>query len=399
MSRTKPVAPDDLIPITMLPVADLKAHPDQAGVFDDLSDAQFWELVAHIEANGLSHPIDVLPDMTIVCGHQRVRAYRHLGRTHIPARVRHDWAAKGKDHVGLMLVTDNLFRHAGDPLTVARGYKFLLDKVKKMPRADRPGWGRGDLRDKLGERLNMSGRNLDRYLAVLDTPPEVQRALTGNKLTLVSASRVAHLPADEQAAIAKAIRAGQDPRKVVRGRLPEPARPQKDKQTLRAEFVFKLLQLMGTLEGQEDEVVALGTRKDDRNILTRATDLIDRMLKVENPDDGKEALKVMTKCRLPAFMKPLKKAAAEKAAARAKVRAAARASAAVPDTMSGLATEGDTTAEVRTPCPASGAAGQVDGKHQAGVPAVNAKERPRSRPEKTGKRGRRGHADPSPPTE
>ena len=65
----------------------------------------------------------------------------------------------------------------------------------------------------------MGGRNLDRYLRVLEAPPEVQQAFDNNKLKLTDAARVGLLAPEQQQQIAKAIREGQDPKSAVHSRL------------------------------------------------------------------------------------------------------------------------------------------------------------------------------------
>ena len=61
----------------------------------------------------------------------------------------------------------------------------------------------------------MSLRNLDRYLAILDTPQVVQDAFEGGELGLVAASRVAFLEQDKQLKIAAKITDGEPPKEVV----------------------------------------------------------------------------------------------------------------------------------------------------------------------------------------
>ncbi len=77
-------------------IPDLKTNPDQAGLFTDLPDSQMSDLATDMELNGQQTAIEILPDGTIICGQQRVRAAKKLGWTHIKARIRHDLAKEGK---------------------------------------------------------------------------------------------------------------------------------------------------------------------------------------------------------------------------------------------------------------------------------------------------------------
>jgi ParB family chromosome partitioning protein len=275
------VSPATSIPITPVPIATLKAHPDQAGLFADLPAHELDALVDDIRTQGLQHPVDVLPDGTIVRGHQRVRAYRELGLPEIPARVRHDWAGRDRVYTDVALVDDNLFRRHDDPLGRAKAYAYLFRKLKKLPVADRPEWCDGcDLRDAVGKRLGLSGRNLGRYLDALDAPAPVQEAFRRGAIKLVQAARVGNLPVARQNKIAEALEQGQDPKAVLRAHLPGPARKERTAHQASVRFAHNVLAALAALDGQEDEVAALGACKDDRDDLARAAALIARMLEV-----------------------------------------------------------------------------------------------------------------------
>jgi ParB family transcriptional regulator, chromosome partitioning protein len=87
----------------------LHDHPQQAAMFGDVSDADLEALAADIEQNGLHHPVEILPDGTILSGHQRVRAALSLGGTHIDVIVREDLADDPKA-AELHFLAENLNR-------------------------------------------------------------------------------------------------------------------------------------------------------------------------------------------------------------------------------------------------------------------------------------------------
>jgi len=70
------------------------------------------------------------------------------------------------------------------------------------------GWDAVHARERVGEMVGMSGRNLDRYFRVLKTPMAVQISFDNGKLPLVVAEKVADVPPDIQAKIAERIEAG-----------------------------------------------------------------------------------------------------------------------------------------------------------------------------------------------
>ena len=104
-------------------LTDLKPHPQQHEVFADLPDEQLEELATDLKLNGQLVPIEVMPDGTIICGHQRVRAARKLGWSTVRAIIRDDLAELGKAAVFDRLVSDNLNRRQLDQLTQARCYQ------------------------------------------------------------------------------------------------------------------------------------------------------------------------------------------------------------------------------------------------------------------------------------
>ncbi len=78
---------------------------------------------------------------------------------------------------------------------------------------------------------------------VLQTPMEVQRAFQTRLLSLVLADKVSRFTAEQQAEVAKAIRAGQDPKAVVAKFLP--ATPTKKPTCANALAVFHNLLVQG----------------------------------------------------------------------------------------------------------------------------------------------------------
>ena len=57
--------------------------------------AEIEALARDMDENGLRDPVEVLPDGTLVTGHQRVRAAGLLGWEEIDVVVRHDLADRG----------------------------------------------------------------------------------------------------------------------------------------------------------------------------------------------------------------------------------------------------------------------------------------------------------------
>jgi ParB-like chromosome segregation protein Spo0J len=206
----------------------LKPHPEQASLFDDLSETELRALAENMERNGLNVPVEILPDGTIIAGHQRVRVAELLGWPEIECWVREDLAEQGETAVICRLMEDNLCRRHLGPLAKARPYARLkaIESGRRRPHDD-------DLRDILAKQFGLSGRTLDRRARILlNTPSEVQRACEAGTLNLGLAEKVASMSPEDQESIARDIQDGKAPNKVVRAYLKKPGgesqRPSRD---------------------------------------------------------------------------------------------------------------------------------------------------------------------------
>jgi ParB/RepB/Spo0J family partition protein len=213
--------------IVKLEIARLHAHPRQAELFCPAAPHEIAELAADMKRNGLRQPVEPLPDGTLLAGHRRLDAAQSLGWTHIEAWVR-DELADDPVAAEKRLIEDNLIRRQLAPLELARCYQRLKALATQKSGYRLPGQDTSELRDQIGQRLGVSGRNLDRHLRVLThTPFEVQDAVAAGKLGMTVAEKVASLDDQQRAQIASLIRNGGDARSVVRQFLqtvPSPTR-------------------------------------------------------------------------------------------------------------------------------------------------------------------------------
>jgi ParB family chromosome partitioning protein len=265
-------------------ISKLHPHPRQHELFPDLPDLKLRELAEDMRVNGLHNPVEILPDGTIICGHNRVRAAKLLGWETIAVIVRADLAGHGGAAIEHRLITDNLTRRQLTRLQQARAYKALMEletrNWHKMPARSGglPVNGKMDLRDYVGKLFGMTGRNLDRYLAVLRTPIEVQDAFDRGELGLTPAAKVAMLGQAERDEIAAAIRAGGNPKDVVEEYLgrakPIAVDPSKEFTRL-MESAFRALNI---LEGREAEIRRGPFCVWDINVLKRLVNLARRMI-------------------------------------------------------------------------------------------------------------------------
>lgn len=91
----------------------LKPHPRNNEFFDDLSGEEFERLKNSIQDEKIYTDILVSPDMTIISGHQRVRAAKELGLTLVPIKIDED--LQDEDSKLRALISNNFGRRKNDP--------------------------------------------------------------------------------------------------------------------------------------------------------------------------------------------------------------------------------------------------------------------------------------------
>ena len=197
--------------VTNRKISSLRPHPKQA-IFPDLPPDELNRLTESMK-RGLDEPVEILPDGTIISGHQRVKAAKRLGWKEIRCWVRHDLAEQGDEAVERRLIEANFHRRQLGPLDKARCFRRLLELERDKPRHN--GELKGDLRDYFAKQFGYSGRNLERWVKLLDAPLEIQRAVTERKLKLEMGVDVAGLPKQTQEEIARAIGKGVEPKQAV----------------------------------------------------------------------------------------------------------------------------------------------------------------------------------------
>jgi len=195
-------------------LARLKPNPLQRQFFRDLSAADLTALAENIRVRGQKQAVEALPDGTILDGHQRVEALRRNGATHADVLVRHDLASASEVEKERAFIETNVLRRQLSPLAKARAVLGLLKaELGKRQDSDLRGWDTAKARKRIEQATGMGERNLNRYLSVLRSAPEVQIAFEDGHLSLVQAARVGALMLGEvnrHKDFAARLRAGED---------------------------------------------------------------------------------------------------------------------------------------------------------------------------------------------
>lgn len=201
-------------------LSDLVPFPMQGHYYDPLSDEDLADLAASIKRDRLRFPIEILPKNkagfppnTILSGHCRKAALELNGEKTTKALVRHDLTNASKEEIEAAFHDDNKNRRQLDPLAKARVAVRMLELERKRE-------GRqiqnGEARDRVGQALGMSGRNLDRYVRILSTPLAIQNAFRAKRITLLNVGKIAGLPRSCQQEIAARLDAGEEPRSFLK---------------------------------------------------------------------------------------------------------------------------------------------------------------------------------------
>lgn len=196
---------------TKWPVANLRPHPKQEAHFNELPIAMIRALAADIKINELGEPLEILPDGTLISGHQRLRAVRELEWETVSVRVRHDLANQPKKAAEHRLIECNANKRQLTLLEQARCYRLLKESAPPAAKRD----SGGDLRDELAKRMGKSGRSLDRLLPLLELPREIQQAVDEKKIPVKTATALAKLPREAQDRVVQAIIQGGNLRMTV----------------------------------------------------------------------------------------------------------------------------------------------------------------------------------------
>lgn len=234
-------------------LADLTSHPRQDRLFRQVDDVELKKLAASL-AVAQEQPVEILPNGTILDGHQRVRAATLLGWQEIVVWVRRDLAddvaASNRRHIEA-----NIQRRQLDPLDKVRLAKALLEDEKRRKLGQLLKAERDALRDRIGKDLGLSGRHVQRLLNVANAPMAVQRAFSEGKIGVVVAEKGSRLPKSAQTQIAQEIDGGADPTTVIGTHLASetPPRPA-DASRVFGSLIRAIGPALEQLEGREDEI-------------------------------------------------------------------------------------------------------------------------------------------------
>lgn len=187
--------------VVFINLDDLVDYAEQP--FKVIDDESMYELVESIKRVGVLVPIIVrqIDDnkYEIISGHRRKRACEIAGIDKIPAVIH----KLNDDEAAILLVDSNLHREKLLPSERAYAYKLKLEALKHQGIKSILTCGQNvhncKSRDKIGEKFDMSGRQVHRYIRLTELIYQLLDKVDSGKITLTVGAELSFLDTRHQA--------------------------------------------------------------------------------------------------------------------------------------------------------------------------------------------------------
>lgn len=189
----------------------LKIHPRNAEFFDDIQGKEYEQFKQSISQDGILSPILVSPDMTVISGHQRLKACKELGIDLVPIMIRDDLTDENEKLK--LLLAANFGRTKNDDAKqrkIATEYVALcgykngeMGRGRKLSDNHKANLTQAEIASHLG----VSVPTLNEMLAIeRKLTPEIKEMLDAGVFTKTTASKIlTKLSPNEQKELAKSL--------------------------------------------------------------------------------------------------------------------------------------------------------------------------------------------------
>lgn len=161
-----------------IPILEIKVNPFQPRV--EFDDEKLEELAESIRIHGVVQPLTVRREaggkIELIAGERRLRASKLAGLLEVPCYVRN---ANDQESLEIALI-ENIQREDLNALEVGRSYERLIEECSLT-------------HEELSQRLGKKRATISNYLRLLKLPPDVQNALSDQRISMGHARALAGL--------------------------------------------------------------------------------------------------------------------------------------------------------------------------------------------------------------
>lgn len=186
----------------------LNVHPRNQEFFDDIQGEEYERFEKSIADDGILSPLLVAPDMTVISGHQRLKASINLGLSKVPVMIKDD--AESETDKTRLLLAANFGRLKNDPVKQAKVFKEYESLRGVSGRGgDRKSKGHNVAlisQEDIAKELGISLKQLQRIKSLVDIDPDMQELISSGKVTPTTGYKViAKLSPEEQAQLFESL--------------------------------------------------------------------------------------------------------------------------------------------------------------------------------------------------
>lgn len=187
--------------ITNVDISILKVHPRNTEFFDDISGEEYERFKRSIKEDGILSPILVSPDMTIISGHQRLKACKDLDFKLVPVMIRQDLIDED-DKLKKLLVA-NFGRCKNDPIKQGKVYKEY-EKLSGIKIGNNQYNSLGNnspsiTQEQIAKELGIDVTTIRNLKRLQNLSPELQELISEGRITATTGYKVlTKLKQDEQ---------------------------------------------------------------------------------------------------------------------------------------------------------------------------------------------------------
>lgn len=161
-----------------IPILEIKVNPFQPRV--EFDDEKLEELAESIRIHGVVQPLTVRREpsgkIELIAGERRLRASKLAGLLEVPCYVRN---ANDQESLEIALI-ENIQREDLNALEVGRSYERLIEECSLT-------------HEELSQRLGKKRATISNYLRLLKLPPDIQNALSDQRISMGHARALAGL--------------------------------------------------------------------------------------------------------------------------------------------------------------------------------------------------------------